>query len=152
MQEPPSYEQLYETYVLWRRCASLTLSARSKELRKNGANPPRFAIINAIKHLGGEPSLSEISRWLFGERNTIKEMVDRMERDGLVTRRKAHQGVNRKLVYVSLTDKGEKIYNKGKHSKVISNIMSSLSHEQLEEFAKTLELLKDKGISETNSS
>jgi DNA-binding MarR family transcriptional regulator len=144
MRQQEAYERLYDTYVLLQRSASATLSLRTKELHKKGTSVPRFAIMNAIKHLGGEATLIGISRWLFRKRNSVKETVDRMEQNGLVTRHRKHKTGSRKFVYVTLTESGEALYAKGKDSSAIRCIMSSLSKKQIEELAQILEILKAK--------
>lgn len=152
MNESEHYEQLFETYILLRLCAACTLVVRREELHKQGISITRFAILYAIKSYGGSATISEIAKRLFHRRNTVKELIDRMNRDGLVSRTKGCDSSDRRLVTVTLTPKGEKMFNRGRRSKVIIRIMSVLTNSQLEQVSKLLRLIMSETSQETNVS
>jgi DNA-binding MarR family transcriptional regulator len=55
----------------------------------------------------GQLSLSELSGRIRAKNSTVTGIIDRMERDGLVQRRRS--GEDRRVVYIELTAKGRKL-------------------------------------------
>src|SRR5262245_31433990 len=55
----------------------------------------------------GQLSLSELSGRIRAKNSTVTGIIDRMERDGLVQRRRS--GEDRRVVYIELTAKGKKL-------------------------------------------
>ncbi|HEX4337930.1 MAG TPA: MarR family transcriptional regulator [Polyangiaceae bacterium] len=57
----------------------------------------------------GQLSLSELSSRIRAKNSTVTGIIDRMERDGLVVRRRS--GEDRRVVHIELTTKGKKLAN-----------------------------------------
>jgi DNA-binding MarR family transcriptional regulator len=57
----------------------------------------------------GQVSLSALSEEIRAKNSTVTGIVDRMERDGLVVRRRS--GDDRRVVHIELTAKGKKLAN-----------------------------------------
>src|ERR1700742_600100 len=55
----------------------------------------------------GQVSLSELSERIRAKNSTVTGIIDRMERDGGVVRRRS--GEDRRVVYIELTSKGKKL-------------------------------------------
>jgi len=55
----------------------------------------------------GSISLSELSERIRAKNSTVTGIIDRMERDGLVVRRRSEE--DRRVVYLELTPKGKKL-------------------------------------------
>ena len=106
--------------------------ARSKKLLKFGISPRQAAMMFMILTLGEKATPSELARSLFREPHSISELVDRMEKTGLV--RRVSDLDKKNLVRVELTDKGRDIYERSLTEEPVHKIMASLSndeHEQL---------------------
>jgi DNA-binding MarR family transcriptional regulator len=57
----------------------------------------------------GQLSLSELSERIRAKNSTVTGIIDRMERDGLVVRRRS--GEDRRVVHIELTPRGKKLAN-----------------------------------------
>ena len=124
---------------------------RRRELWKQVRISPReAAAIVCIQALDKKATPSEISRWLFRERNSISELLQRMEKRGLVTKSKDLQVKN--VIRVELTEKGEQIYRYVAKGITIHSIMSSLSTEDCNQLARLLTKLRSKAWEELNIS
>jgi len=149
MENRENGERLYNLYVLLRRCADTTSKARTRELHRFGITPRRFAAMNAIKQFGGKATAAQLSRWLYLERHTVSEMINRMERDGLAQRLRDNQGRDLRLTQISLTEKGKRVYEIVQRKQaVIQRIMSSLSRRDADQLAEYLKLLDAKAREE----
>ena len=60
----------------------------------------------------GQLSLSELSERIRAKNSTVTGIIDRMERDGLVQRRRS--GEDRRVVYIELTSRGRKLASDAK--------------------------------------
>jgi len=89
---------------------------------------------------------AEISRWLFREPHTVSGLLDRMEKDGLVTKVKDLDRKN--LVRVVITEKGEEAYRKSRDMKAVGNIMSSLLEEEKDNLRGYLETLRSEALAQ----
>ena len=100
-------------------------------------------IIQAID----EPvTAADVSRWSFRETHTVTDILSRMEKQGLIRRDKNLHRKN--LVRISLTAKGEEVYNKSLKRESIKRIMSVLSEEERLKLSLYLEKLWNKALHE----
>jgi len=65
----------------------------------------QYAVLAAIKHIGGPARPTDIARWLGRSTNSISMIVDRMVKAGLV--RRVRDRRDRRVVNVFITDKAE---------------------------------------------
>ncbi|WP_134700730.1 MarR family winged helix-turn-helix transcriptional regulator [Ammoniphilus sp. YIM 78166] len=81
------------------------IALTTSELSKYGITLPQAVVIGTIKD---KPmTIGEISKAIDLSYSTVSGIVDRLERHGLVTRRRDHQ--DRRVVWVSLTDQLERL-------------------------------------------
>lgn len=71
-----------------------------------GLTGPQLAVIKMLEPKG-QLSLSELSWKIRAKNSTVTGIVDRMEREGLVHRRRSKQ--DRRVVHISLTEKGQRL-------------------------------------------
>jgi MarR family transcriptional regulator, organic hydroperoxide resistance regulator len=71
-----------------------------------GLTGPQLAVIKMLEPVG-MLSLSELSSLIRARNSTVTGIVDRMERDGWVTRRRSD--ADRRVINIELTDKGRKL-------------------------------------------
>jgi DNA-binding MarR family transcriptional regulator len=141
-------EDLYKLWVLFAMTRDAIFWATQEELTQYELSPVRSAVMFFINSLGSKATPSRIGKILLRKRNSISELLVRMEKDSLVKRLKVSP--KRNLKRYELTQKGRELYQKTEHLKTIENIFSSLSPEQREQlsallhdiFRKTMKELK----------
>ena len=74
--------------------------------QKHGLTGPQLSVVKLLEQLG-DVSLSELSDKIRAQNSTVTGIVDRMEREGLVDRRRSTE--DRRVVHIRLTEKGEKL-------------------------------------------
>jgi DNA-binding MarR family transcriptional regulator len=99
-----------------------------------------------IKHLGENATPYRISRFQVQEHNTVSDMIERLEKQGLVTKVRESQGKSR--VKVRLTKLGEKVYNLSLRRHSLYKIMSALSSSQMKELRQITSKLMDEIMKE----
>jgi DNA-binding MarR family transcriptional regulator len=79
----------------------------TKELaRQVDLTGPQLTVLKMLEGLG-DLSLSELSERIRAQNSTVTGIIDRMERESLVTRTRSTE--DRRVVKIRLTDKGSKI-------------------------------------------
>jgi DNA-binding MarR family transcriptional regulator len=79
----------------------------TKELaRRANLTGPQLTVVKILEQIG-DLSLSELSDKIRAQNSTVTGIIDRMEREGLVTRIRSKE--DRRIVSVRLTDKGVKL-------------------------------------------
>ena len=87
------------------------LETESRRLTKGlagqyGLTGPQLVVVKIIEPVG-RLSLSELS-WRIGARNsTVTGIIDRMERESLVVRRRSSE--DRRVIHIELTEKGKRL-------------------------------------------
>ncbi len=146
MNSKQSRDPNFETWVLLAQTRRAMFRARSKKLLKFGISPRQSALMFMIIDLGEKATPSELARSLFREPHSISELVDRMEKNGLV--RRVSDLDKKNLVRVELTDKGRDIYERSLTEEPVHKIMASLSNEEHEQLRALLRKLWDRAIKE----
>ena len=108
--------------------AIIYLYTESRRLTKEraakvGLTGPQLSVVKMLEGLG-DMSLSDLSDRIRAQNSTVTGIVDRMEREGLVDRKRSEG--DRRVVNIRLTDKGQKLAR-------------SLSFEPFEIFSNALE-------------
>lgn len=76
----------------------------TKELaRRADLTGPQLTVVKLLEQIG-DLSLSELSERIRAQNSTVTGIIDRMEREGLVTRERSKE--DRRVVYIRLTAKG----------------------------------------------
>jgi DNA-binding MarR family transcriptional regulator len=104
-QDPIDYQALAEFRYHIRRFIRFSESAA----RNAGVEPQQHQLLLAVKGLppDEEPTIGAIANRLHVVHHSAVELVDRLEEQGLVQRRRS--SIDRRRVLVSLTQKGERI-------------------------------------------
>src|SRR4051794_9448277 len=74
--------------------------------RELGLTGPQLTVIKLLENFG-DLSLSELSERIRAQNSTVTGIIDRMERENLVTRERSKE--DRRVVYIRLTTKGRKL-------------------------------------------
>jgi DNA-binding MarR family transcriptional regulator len=134
-------------WTLLHQTRHATYTARKNELAKLGIMSRWVPVVNYIHHAGGTASPIEISKMLFRSRNSVSQLLSRMEKEGVVTKTMDR---NRKhMIEVSLTPKGMQVLHLSEKSEAIDRIFSALSKKQREHLESYLEILLEKAFEET---
>ncbi|MFC1930527.1 MarR family winged helix-turn-helix transcriptional regulator, partial [Chloroflexota bacterium] len=129
----------YNLWVLLRTTEEAVVAVRKRELNEIGISDIESGVlvaVQAIKKAGGEPTPSEIARWLFRKRNSMSSLLTRMQIRGLVS----FDGVPRRknLIRINLTEKGLKIYKQSTNRVYVGKVFTSLSERQRSQFWSSL--------------
>jgi DNA-binding MarR family transcriptional regulator len=113
---------------LWVRFLRFNLSSHKKlesDLGKIGLTPPQFYVLATIGYAGSLP-FGEIGAKMMVTVSNLTGIVDRLEEKKLVLRKRDE--TDRRVVHVTLTEKGTKLYKTTipLFEKSISEIFSSL--------------------------
>lgn len=91
--------------------AAVFLYTESRRLTKGvagryGLTGPQLAVVKMLEPVG-RLSLSELSERIRARNSTVTGIIDRMEREGLVQRRRSSE--DRRVVHIELTDAGAEL-------------------------------------------
>ena len=77
---------------------------RSRLRNSFGVTLPQFDVLSELEHAGHALTMSELSRELMVSNGNITGVIDRLERDGMVSRRPSE--TDRRVQYIELTESG----------------------------------------------
>lgn len=107
--------------------------------------PPQF---NALQFLvnEGEMTISELSNCLYLAPSTITDLIDRMERNGLVIRVRDQK--DRRIVKIQVQEKGHSLIGQviSRRCSYLRTLLKNMTSEEMERFAGYLEVLTEKTI------
>jgi DNA-binding MarR family transcriptional regulator len=136
----------YDIWILLSRVYHLIAMLRKLELSKFDILPVQSYILFIIKALGDDPTPSRISEYVYQQRSSISDILNRMEKEGLI--KKTSNSGSKKRVIVTLTEKGEKALALSRNREYLHKIMSSLTEEKKQQVESGLEILRDSAINE----
>ena len=139
-------DELFRLWTLMRNASHIINRVRDQELRQHDITARQTNVLGMINRLGGEATNTEIARRMFRDPSTIFNIINVLHRKGYIT--KSRDAVNKHWVRLSLTDQGESVYRAALQREKVAGVMHSLSVEEREQFQKSLEILRDKGMSE----
>ena len=102
--------------------------SREKELQRYGVSPEQVGVLFIIQALDNRATPSEIARFILRQPHTVSALIERMAEKGFV--KKQHDLDRKNLVRVSLTEKGQRVYEHSTKRGPIHRIMSTLSSEE----------------------
>ncbi len=103
----PSDGRFIDDYLLYllARASALASSQFHAELAERGVSVPTWRVLAVLAD--GPATVGRLARAVMLKQATLSKAIDRMERDGLVTRERT--GRDRREVTVSLTDAGSEM-------------------------------------------
>jgi DNA-binding MarR family transcriptional regulator len=136
------------TWAVLRQTWIAVNKAAEIKLAKVGLTPEKAAVLWACREYPGTLTPAEIARLVFRENQTIAGLLNRMEKEGLVTRvpkRKGHP-----FTEVKLTPKGEKLSGPGIEilSALIKGLVADVPVEEQKQLQKSLRKLRQKMMDE----
>ena len=118
-----------------------------EDIRRHGLTQAQFGVIESLGHLG-HMTLGDVSRKQLSSCGNTTVVVDNLEKEGLVERRRCKE--DRRSTYVHLTLKGRKLFDEifHQHARYIRELASVLSVEKQDHLSALLKklglALKDK--------
>jgi DNA-binding MarR family transcriptional regulator len=113
--------------------------SRERELLRFGVSPEQVGVLFIIQALNNRATPSEIARFILRQPHTVSALIERMAEKGFV--KKQHDLERKNLVRVSLTEKGQKVYEHSTKRGPIHRIMSTLSDDERTQLRLLLEKL-----------
>jgi len=138
-----------ETYMLWRilnQARNAILKARQKELSAYNLSGRQASALLISQATDGKVTPYKYARWAVLERHTISELINRMEKQGLV--RKVKKLDSRKSIGIELTEKGRESAELAGRCEPLHAIISSLSTEQRQQLYVISKILRDAAFKE----
>ena len=141
-------ETAMATWAILRQTWIAVNKAAEVKLAKVGLTPEKVAVLWACKEYPGTLTPAEIARLVFRENQTIAGLLNRMEKEGLVTRvpkRKGHP-----FTEVKMTPKGEKLAGPGIEilGALIKSLTAEMPVEEQKQLQKSLRKLRQKMMDE----
>jgi DNA-binding MarR family transcriptional regulator len=136
----------YDLWILLSRVYHLIAMLRKLELSKYEILPVQSYILFVIKALGNETTPSRISEYVYQQRSSISDILNRMVKQGLI--KKTNKASGKKRVIVTLTAKGEKALKLSKNREYLHKVMSSLTEEEKQQLESAMEIMRDAAINE----
>ncbi|MDF2546989.1 MAG: transcriptional regulator [Anaerosolibacter sp.] len=105
--------------------------------------PPQFdALVQLIKH--GDLTISELSNRMFLACSTITDLIDRMEKNGLVER--VRDSKDRRVVRIRVLDKGNKLIDEVLDARrmYLERVLSDVTGEQKDGLILALKLIHER--------
>lgn len=138
---PPTLSRLYaRPGFLLRRAHQISAAVFEDACRDLALTPAQFGVLTVLQ---AHPGLgqSNLARALGFDKVTVLRVLRGLEGRGLVTRGPA--GENRRNVFVSLTDAGERLLQQAQKpaEKAYRRLMAPLAREQQEQLLHLLQLL-----------
>ena len=139
-------DEYYEMALLISQVSQSLYQARYQELKKYGLTPRKAALLNMVSMIGKKATPAEIARWVYRKPHSITELINRMEKEGLVTRVKDLE--RRNLTRIEMTEKGRNLHHLSLNRKVITRIMSSLTKEERKQLRLLLQIIRSSALEE----
>jgi DNA-binding MarR family transcriptional regulator len=136
----------YDIWILLSRVYHLIAMLRKLELDKFDILPTQAYILLIINALGNEATPSKISEYVYQQRSSISDILNRMEKQGLII--KTNRGGGTKRVLVTMTPKGKEALDLSKNRESTHRVMSVLNTEKRNQLESALEILRDAAINE----
>ena len=145
MGERPVFDEYYNLWLLLSQTRSAIFKVRHKKVGQY-LPPNQAAALVSIWALEGRITPTALSRRLFLEPHTVSELINRMQKKGLVTKEKDREKGN--VVRISITKKGREVCKQAMGQDLIHHFLSLLSGEQREQLRESLMILYTEALKE----
>jgi len=134
----------FKLWVILMQASDVFAKARAKEVNRYGITYRQSGALFLLAASGGESTISELSRWLMREPHSILIIVNRMVKDGLITKERAKGGRGRTKIVI--TEKGRQTYNRCLKHTAITQVLSVLSLKEKEQLFESLRKIRDQAF------
>lgn len=130
--------------TLLQQVRDLLVAAKNDDLRQHGITARQLAILDIISILGGKVTPTELATKLLRQPHSISNLITRMEKRGLVSR-KANPNI-KNSIDITLTDKGKQILKDSVEPDTTPQIISSLSEKELQQLISYLKKIRSSAL------
>lgn len=124
----PKSKEAIRTWLRLLSCETL-IEQRLRTLfrSKFSVTLPQFDVLSELERAGKQMTMSELSRELMVSNGNVTGVIDRLEKNGFVTRTRAEH--DRRIQYIELTNKGRSEFDEMAHSHELwlDDLLSELS-------------------------
>ena len=113
-------------FVLYDQTRDILIRAIELELKHSKTNYAQTRIFYILSQGKNGVTQTDLAKWTLRNLNTVSTLINKMEKEGLVKRAKSKEDGK---VYVTITQKGSKIWNEVSE-RAISLTFSALSEEE----------------------
>jgi MarR family transcriptional regulator, organic hydroperoxide resistance regulator len=142
---PPEFDKHYRLWLLLTQTRSAIFKVRHKVIGQY-LHPNQAAALVSIWAMEGQITPAVLSRRLFLEPHSVSELIMRMQKKGLVSKKKDKKRGN--VVRISMTEKGKEMCRHVMGRELIARVMSVLTDEQLEQLKTSLTILMMEALKE----
>ena len=139
-------ERYYELCLLIHQTCISIVQTCWAELKQYKISPSTAMVLYTVQALGGQAGPSEIARLVMRKPHSVSELLNRMEKAGLVTEAERPRPKIRGRRSMKLTKKGLEVYAWLVSRGSIIRLMSVLSEEDLCKLRSILETLKKEAV------
>jgi DNA-binding MarR family transcriptional regulator len=139
----------YDLWILVSRVYHMIAKLRNMELNRYNILPVQAYILYIIQALGNETNPAELSKYVYQQRSSVSDILNRMEKQRLITKTKKTGGKGR--ILVKMTEKGQKTLQLSRKRDYLHSVMSALTEEKGRQLESALEIVRDKAIEELSS-
>lgn len=136
----------YMLMRLFSQVRNAIFKLRRKELLRYGLTPRKAAILLLLFAEKENVNPYKIAKWMLLEHHSVSELIDRMEKDGLIEKKRNSD--DRKTIGIQLTDKGVKAAEQAGKVESFRKVMAILSEEERTQFINVLKRLRDNTLQE----
>jgi len=141
----PANDEFFTLWVLLAQTRDALLAAREREYYQHHIKNERRAVLFAIAALGNNATPIAIARLLIRKINSVTEMLNRMEQQGLIEK---CQSSGRSKIVVKLTKRGYEIYHQSLKNSTDKRILSVLSRKQRDQLKQYLLKIRNEAARE----
>jgi DNA-binding MarR family transcriptional regulator len=127
-------------YILLDQTDGIVTNAVELEVKHLRVTQPQVKILTILSRQDTPVTLEELSNWTLKEFNSVSTLINRMEKKGLVKKIKKNNDLK---TYVTLTEKGSKLYHKGVTERSIHLIFDGLSEEERKQLKELLKKVRN---------
>jgi DNA-binding MarR family transcriptional regulator len=111
-----------------------------------GLSPQQYIVLIAIKYIKAPATPTEIAHWTDRDISSITLILNRMEKDGLVTR--VENQTDRRIVKIVATEKGKQLFEKASLVgwDMVQEILSGIAENELKTLDNILEKIRQKAF------
>jgi len=136
-------DPVLKAFILFVQTADVALKyANAHFYKKAGLSVIKFIVLRILASNGRTLRPSEIAQWTLRERHNITTLVERLERDGLVSTKRNDR--DRRFVNVTLTDKGRRVLTQATPvaREIVNQVMLSIAESDAALLEKRLRVLR----------
>jgi len=136
----------YDLWILISRVYHMIAKLRNMEMGRYNILRVQAYMLYVIRSMGNETTPAELSRFVYQQRSSVSDILNRMEKQGLITKTPKTEGRGR--VLVKITEKGEHVLDSWEQRVHLHSVMAVLSEEKRKQLESIMELLRDAAVAE----